>query len=200
MKYIANIITTSKKYKFNEFINIVDTLEEADLTVPTLVVGTELAKSFFGEKLNHIVRRVDENTFWTYSTTENRTANEKDLAFFKKEIINKLHKNIDYRYFNVLTTGKYSVVKKMFRIMKKHVDTSIFFTDKMFYICYDNTVIGVSLDECEYIGLKMEKIVTKIQKYFKNVTSLEHFSQKIDVNFFENNDILLSAMFCYLNK
>ena len=100
MKYIANIITTSKKYKFNEFINIVDTLEEADLSVPTLVVGTELAKSFFGEKLNHIVRRVDENTFWTYSTTENRTANEKDLAFFKKEIINKLHKNIDYRYFN----------------------------------------------------------------------------------------------------
>lgn len=200
MKYIANIVTTSKKYKFNNFINIVRTLDEADTTVPTLVVGTELAKSCFGQNINHIIRQIDENTSWTYLVTENRTVNEKDVENFKTDIVRKLQKTIEYRYFNVLTMGYYSVVKKMFRIMLKHPDTSILFTDKMFYISYDNIVIGVSLDECEYIGVKKEKIVLKLRKFFKNITSLEHFSQKIDVNFFKNNEILLSAMFCYLNK
>jgi hypothetical protein len=200
MKYIANIVTKSKKYKFNDFINVVESLEDADTSVPTIVVGTELAKSCFGDNLNHIVRKIDENMFWTYSVTEKRTANENDIENFKKYIIKNLKKKIDYRFFNVLTIGKCSVVRKMFRIMMKHPDTSIFFTDRMFYISYDNTVIGVSIDECEYLGIRKEKIIRKLQRYFKNITSIEHLSQKLDINFFENNDILLSAMFCYLNK
>ena len=84
--------------------------------------------------------------------------------------------------------------------MMKHPDTSILFSDRMFYISYDNTVIGISLDECEYLGIRKEKIIRKLQRYFKNVTSKERLSQKIDTNFFDNDDILLSAMFCYLNK
>jgi hypothetical protein len=200
MKYIANIITKSKKYKFNDFINVQSSLKNVDLTVPTIVVGTELAKRFLGDDISYIVRKVNDNIFWTYSTTEKRSANEADMEVFKKNIIKTLKDEIKYKYFSVLTSGSYSVIKKIFLIMRKHKDTSILFTDKMFYIAYDSTVIGVSLDECEYIGITREKLVLKLMKYFKNITSIQHLSEKIDINFFENNDILLSAMFCYLNK
>ena len=200
MKYIANVITKSKKYKFNEFINISDTLNGVDTSVPTLVVGTELAKSCFGGNLNYIDRQINDSLSWTFSTVEKRSTNENDITIFKKKIVQNLKKEINYRFLNVLTIANCSVIKKLFKILIKHKDTSILFTDKMFYIAYDNTVIGVSIDECEYIGVKKEKLVLKLRKYFKNLTSLDNLSQKIDINFFENNDILLSAMFCYLNK
>jgi hypothetical protein len=51
MKYIANILSKSKKYKFNEFINVTTSLDDIDKSVPTLVVGTDLAKKLFGDKL-----------------------------------------------------------------------------------------------------------------------------------------------------
>ena len=55
MKHIANIVTKSKKYKFNEFFNVVSDFDKIDVSIPTIVVGMELSKACFGGKLNHII-------------------------------------------------------------------------------------------------------------------------------------------------
>lgn len=200
MKYVANIISKSKKYKFNEFINVTTSLDEIDRSVPTLVVGTDLAKKMFNGNLNYITKRIDDKISWTYSTTERRSVNENDINEFHKEILKNLRNNIKYRFFSVLNCKGLHNLKDMIAEIDSSYDKSFLFTDKMLYISYDNNVIGISLDECNYIGVKKRKLALKIKNRYKNVTSISHLKDKIDSLFFENDDILLSAMFCYLNK
>ena len=199
MKYIANIVSKSKKYKFNEFINAVNTYDDIDVSVPTLIVGTEMAKSINGDKLDYINKKIDNNIFWTFSTVEKRSENEKDVKKFQELIIKELKKTIKYTFFSVLTNEKYKM-KRLIRLLLTRTDIFYFFTEKMLYISYDNNVVGISLDECKYIGVSIDKIIKKINKRTNNITSFRNFTQKIDGKFFNNDEILLSAMFCYLNR
>lgn len=199
MKYIANIVSKSKKYKFNEFINAVNTYDDIDVSVPTLIVGTEMAKSINGNKIDYINKKIDNNVFWTFSTVEKRSENEKDVKKFQELIIKELKKTIKYTFFSVLTNEKCKM-KRLIRLLLTRTDIFYFFTEKMLYISYDNNVVGISLDECKYIGVSIDKIIKKINKRTNNITSFRNFTQKIDGKFFNNDEILLSAMFCYLNR
>jgi hypothetical protein len=199
MKYIANIVSKSKKYKFNEFINTVNSIDKIDVSVPTLIVGTEMVKSIYGENINYINRQIDENTFWTYSTVERRSENERDIEKFQSFILKILKKTIKYTFFSVLTCKKYEI-KKLLMFLNNRDDVFYLFTNKMLYISYDNDVIGISLDECSYIGVKTEKIFKKISSITKNVDSFLRIQTKIGENFIKNDEILTSAMFCYLNR
>lgn len=199
MRYIANIITKSKKYKFNELINVKSSVDEIDVSVPTLIVGTDMAKLYLGDKINYIKRDVSENVFWTYMTTEKRSENEKDVEKFKKYVFNTLKQKIKYHYFNVLTADL-SEIKKFITFLRNDMEKFFYFTDKMLYISFGNNVIGISIDECEYLGVLKKKLAKKVKNEFKNVTSDKLFSTKLDFSFFKNDNIVLSAMFCYLNS
>jgi cell shape-determining protein MreC len=199
MKYIANVVSKSKKYKFNEFINVTSSYEDVDISVPTLIVGTEIVKSIFGDNISYIDRKIDENTFWTYSVTEKRSSNEDDIEKFKDFVLKSLKKNICYNYINLLTIENTSL-EEILNSLEKKTDISYLFTDKMLYFSYDDVVKGISLDSCEYIGWKKEEVIKKIISFTKNVTSIHRLPNEIDKNFFKNDDILLAAMFCYLNR
>ena len=199
MRYIANVISKSKKYKFNDFINVTNSYEDIDVSVPTLVVGTEIVKSIFGENISYVDRKIDENTYWTFSVTEKRTANEDDIEKFKKLVIKKLRKKISYKYIDI---GQYDLmdIDEFADAFLKNKDSFYLFTDKMLYISNIDDVQGISLDFCEYLGLSKNVIINKVVENTKNVASIYRLSQKIDKNFFANDEILLSAMFCYLNR
>ena len=198
MRYIANIITKSKKYKFNELINVKSSIDELDISVPTLIIGTDMAKKHLGENINYIKRDVGDNVFWTYMVTEKRSENEKDVEKFKMHVLDCLERKITYQYFNILT-AELSEIKKFIDFLKDEKEKFFFFTNKMLYVSFDDNVIGISLEECEYLGIKKRKIANRIKNEFKHVTSDKIFSTEIDISFFKNNNIILSAMFCYLN-
>jgi hypothetical protein len=50
MKYIANVITKSDKYKFNDLIKICSEYSNTEKNIPTLIVGIENAKKYVFEK------------------------------------------------------------------------------------------------------------------------------------------------------
>lgn len=199
MKYIANVISKSKKHKFNEFINVTNSYKDIDHSVPTLIVGTEMVKSIFGNDISYIDRKIDENTFWTYSVTEKRSVNEEDIEKFKNFVLKSLKKNIIYDYINVLTIENTNI-EDIFKSLEKKTNVFYLFTDKMMYFSYGDVVRGISLESCEYIGWKKEDIIKKITSFTKNVTSINRLPSEIDNNFFKNDEILLTAMFCYLNR
>lgn len=199
MKYIANVISKSKKYKFNEFINVTNSYKDIDHSVPTLIVGTEMVKSIFGNDISYIDRKIDENTFWTYSVTEKRSVNEEDIEKFKNFVLKSLKKNIIYDYINVLTVENTNI-EDIFKSLEKKTNVFYLFTDKMMYFSYGDVVRGISLESCEYIGWKKEDVIKKITSFTKNVTSINRLPSEIDKNFFKNDEILLTAMFCYLNR
>ena len=199
MKYIANVISKSKKYKFNEFINVTNSYNDIDHSVPTLIVGTEMVKSIFGSDISYIDRQINANTFWTYSVTEKRSVNEEDIEKFKDFVLKSLKKNIIYDYINVLMIENTNI-EDIFKSLEKKTNVFYLFTDKMMYFSYGDVVRGISLVSCEYIGWKKEDIFKKITSFTKNVTSINRLPSEIDNFYFKNDEILLTAMFCYLNR
>lgn len=198
MKYIANVISKSKKYKFNDFINVTNSYKDIDHSVPTLIVGTEMVKSIFGDNISYIDRKINENTFWTYSVTEKRSINEEDVEKFKKFVLKSLKKSISYNFINILTIENTNL-EDILTVLESKSNIFYLFTDKMMYFSYNNTVRGISLDSCEYIGWEKERIIKRVMTSNKNVTSIHRLPSEIDKNFFKNDEILLTAMFCYLN-
>jgi hypothetical protein len=200
MKYIANIITKSKSYNFSSLINVNYSINEIDKSIPTLIVGIDNVKTIFNkDKINYLFRQIDETTSWTYSTIEDRSKNEEDVEIFKKKILKILKNKIQYKYVNVLTLSK----QKMFcflRFLKNDIMKYFYFTNKMLYIAYEDTVLGISLDDCEYIGLNRDRIKNKVLKNFKNIASHSRYWSNDEKLFFQNDEILLSAMFCYANS
>lgn len=200
MRYIANIITNSNTYKFSSLININCSINDIDKSIPTLIVGIDNIKTFFKkEKINYLFRQIDETTSWTYSKIEDRSKNEEDVEVFKKKLLKNLKNKIVYNYVNVLTLSK----RKMFcflRFLKNDIVKYFYFTDKMLYISYEDTVLGISLDDCEYMGFTKEKIKNKVLKNFKNIASHSRYWSNDEKIFFQNDEILLSAMFCYVNS
>ena len=158
-----------------------------------------MVKSIFGNDISYIDRQINENTFWTYSVTEKRSVNEEDIEKFKEFVLKFLKKRIYYEYINVLTIESFNF-ENIVKPLDGNMEVFYLFTDKMLYFSYGDIVRGISLDSCEYIGLKKEDIINKITSFTKNVTSIHRLLNEIDKNFFKNDEILLAAMFCYLNR
>lgn len=199
MRYIANVISKSKNYKFVPWINVSCTMDGINRSVPTLIVGTDLAKTYLGSKINFINRKVDEKTFWTYKVTEKRSSNEIDVNKFKDAVVSTLKKKIKFTNFNVLTRS-ISDVKRFLSFLKNNSGVCYVISDKNLYISYNDNVVGVSFDEIEYIGIKKDKILRKLSLTNNKKTMLSTFCKEFDSEFFKNDEILLSAMFCYLNS
>ena len=199
MRYIGNIISKSDKYKFNRFINVTDKFD-VNMNIPTLIVGISNTEQIIGkERMNYINRVCGDNLFWTFATTEKRSDNERDVEKFKKLIINNLKSQVGYQFFNVLTC-----TNKRFRNFLKFLNNDIkkyyYFTDKMLYIAYENTVIGVSLEDCEYVGVTKRKIYDKLKKHNKKFIFESTFLTEDEKSFFNDDEILIAAMFCYANS
>lgn len=195
MRYIANIVTSSKKTKYNIFYKICKNISEIDKALPTLVVGVGNAKQSFGDDLNYINRKIDEKTFWTYKITEKRSSYENDLEKFNLLVTKDFKNSINYKYINLLTSSL-SIKKRLLSFLSEN-DVWYYVTNNMIYISYGVNVLGISLDECEYLGIKKEKIFNKLKKHTQNIMSSNRLL--FDNELFINDNIMTSAMFCYLN-
>lgn len=195
MRYIANIVTSSKKTKYNIFYKICKNISEIDKALPTLVVGVGNAKQSFGDDLNYINRKIDEKTFWTYKITEKRSSYENDLEKFNLLVSKEFKNSINYKYINLLTSSL-SIKKRLLSFLSEN-DVWYYVTNNMIYISYGENVLGISLDECEYLGIKKEKIFNKLKKHTQNIMSSNRLL--FDNELFINDNIMTSAMFCYLN-
>lgn len=199
MRYIGNIISKSDKYKFNRFINVTENFD-VNMGVPTLIVGVPNTERIVGkERMDYIDRKCGDNLFWTFATTEKRSDNERDVEKFKKLIINTLKSRIGYQFFNVLTCTN-NRFRKFLRFLENDIKKYYYFTSKMLYIAYDETVIGISLEDCEYVGVGKRKIYEKLKKHNKKIIFENNFLTEEEKTFFNDDDILIAAMFCYANS
>ena len=199
MRYICNIISKAEKYRFNRFINLTTKVDDIDRSIPTIAIGVSNAEKLFGGKLDYINRFGDNNSYWTFATTEKRSENERDVDNFKKMIVKSLKKRIKYQFFNVLLCSR-TRFKKFINFLNNDIKKAFYFTNKMLYIAYGDVVMGISLDDCEYIGVRKRKIYDVVKKHFENVICTGSFLTEEEKEFFGNDDILIAAMFCYANS
>lgn len=173
MKILGYIVTDRRIKGVEDFVCQVDDVSLADTTKPILFVGWRKIKNDVRYK-NILDNKLDENVFWTFSPSEDKSKFEENLLSFYEYIINNILYNIKYYYINIFKL-KYNNIKKIYNIISSIEDKSIYISKDMVYIPYNGNVLGVSLQVLEFCRIAKGKVVEKI-KSMANVTLVDDSS------------------------
>ena len=195
--YLGRIITKSKNLKTLDFICKKDEYTE-NYSLPTLIIGKENAKKVFGDSLSFIDRSSDEMLSWTFMKTENRQSFENDLESFNKRIINRIKSDFHYSSFDLICASRFAI-KKLIGYFNSSIPKYVYITEKQIY-CYANhgrkNVIGLSLDEIEYLGVNPKKVIERIKKNPKCVViDNDGFLNHETKRYFENISIYIPYLY-----
>jgi hypothetical protein len=147
--------------------------------IPLLIIGKKNAETLFGEENVKVLNKeICDGIFWTYSKMEKRSEFEKDINSFYEYVKKRLFKTIKYKSINIYNLT-FNEVKKILTFIKfSKKEKNIFITNNSIYISYCNNVIGISMDEIDYIGIKKDKIISMIKA--NNSNFIIHEDNKIN--------------------
>jgi hypothetical protein len=161
MVKIGNIVTYNKsKLNIPQF-NIFGSLAEVTNTLPTLLVGYEETKQFYGE-LNFIDRKINERVFWTTTRVEDRHIFYKDLEDFidlcERELIN----GFQYFFINPFEL-KPREIKRFIRKLKNN--GGVFYQDKeMIYLLTNKFTYGFHVGIGDVFGITNRRAIKFLQQ------------------------------------
>lgn len=168
MKFLANIFTT-ESFDDNLFYNIVDDEEKLIEGIPTLIIGKANAKRicpcgfrFFGANWEQDLIKLDccGEMYWTYGKREERDRHEAAVKKFKQLILENMLKDVNYQFFNVLTSDKEAKIH-LNSILTDSSKKFVLLSDDMLYVFFPDIMetVGVSLRDIEYGGVDRKKIL-----------------------------------------
>ena len=167
MRHIANIITKSK-IDISVFFNVVDDINNVDLTIPTLIVGWNDVKRLFPNQniLNH---DITDTISWTFSKREKRYQYEKDIEKFTTKVMNCVNQDVNYRFFNYLLASQTKRDNFIKYIQKGNC--SLYHTPRFLYLYngVDKITIGISLMDLTYVGIKPNDFIAFLNVNRNNI-------------------------------
>ena len=169
MEKLGYIVSDKRPRGVKGFVGVVDDISKipSDTTKPVLVIGYEKAKSYFGDKISLLNRKISDTIFWTFLKTEKRIDFEDDLEKFYKFVINYHISKLKYCYINVLTFN-YNKIKRVMSLFYNGKVKYIYIDDKMLYFLYNDAktntfmTMGISTSLVKYCGYDVSKIIKKI--------------------------------------
>lgn len=166
MGYIANIVTKGKiSLDMGDAINVCRSIKEAVPSIPTLVIGYRTAKKVI-VGFNMVDKDYpSQGMYWTFSKNERKTDYDVDILRFCDMAVRKITDSIEYHYINPYQAG-YNEVKSILQFIKSGEDKLMMLDEKydnlFIYHRRRNTVYGISIRSCEYVGVSRAKIAKRI--------------------------------------
>ena len=172
MEFIGRVVTNSRSVGTMDFVDRTSKTYLIDTSIPTLIVGKELAENTFGkDKVRILDKKIRNNLFWTYSKSEKCSEFEKDMEKFNLYVVDKLRERLKYCFFSILTSPLNRIKSLINYIDDKSRTKVVYIHGNHLYIyAGDGIVIGLSMDETAYIGINRDKIVSKIRSNPNNKT------------------------------
>jgi hypothetical protein len=157
---IANILSKDTVIAPKEF-NIIDSLGEAIVELPTLIVGYDYVnKNYPDFDITDI--SLGGNLFWTFKRTEKRDKYEEDLNWFIQKAYKNLVKEIIYIFVDPLQHQPKTLIK-IIRKIYSLPNITTYVNDRMCYIYSEKLVFGIDLKLIKFVGLNLEKVLQKIK-------------------------------------
>lgn len=197
---LGKIYTNKKIFKSIQFIEV-KPLDEyfRDNDTPTLLMGKKDILDF-GFKISLLNREIDKNLYWTYSKIEKRNEHENDLNVFYKNIFSNLFKKIKYKSV-CLYKLTFNECKTLLNIINdENVNKCVYIKNNHIYIYYDNKIIGISIDEINYAGVNLSKVINKITsaKNCEIITS-DNFIKNEIKPFIANKNFIIPYLYTLSN-
>lgn len=171
---IANIVTSNKVDVSND-INVVKSLDDIIIGLPTLVTSYDwVSKNYTDYDIYD--KKLSKNLYWTFARTERRDIFAIDVEEFVTLANEELVRKVNYIFLDLILFSK-SKVKK---IIKKIISlpNKISFKHKgMIYIYGDNFIFGIDMDMLNYMNINVIRVESKI----KSISKV----------FLENNEIFI---------
>lgn len=163
---------------------------------PTLLVGVDLVKKHFPDfKLKFLDRRVNDNVYWTFSKFEKRNVYEEDLESFYNMVYNRIQKDIRYFPVSLLSNG-YNYYKRFLNYLSNGSPKVALVLSKEIYIYNNRAILGVSVDELDYVGISKGRVLDKLRT-FSNVRIVENLDILNGKDKYLENDYLKYLTFIF---
>ena len=187
--FLGKIISKNKLHDIPFFIEVTEEL--CDSSIPTLIIGKKRAIDLFGSENIHVLdKKIKENVYWTFAKNERRVDYEEDLRKFIDLITKSLNKFVNYYFVNIFTESL-SFLKKFIKYVYNNERKSVYVTKKHIYIYGGKSVIGLSRDYFDYVGIDSDKVVKKIKSNPKNTVLTDGEISPDIVKFAKSNNILI---------
>lgn len=180
MRKIGNIITTSKMPDYTRLFKVVDDIDDADRSIPTIIIGVQNAREELDDRFNVLDKCYDGGMlWWTYRKNERRADFEDDMSAFVKFCVEKVAKSIEYVYVDLPNIGVNGVKRFIRYIDNGDMKLCHVTNGDSFMFIYDekkSMTFGLSLSLCEYVGVKAEKVIDRVRRNKNNVI-IDNFSK-----------------------
>lgn len=157
---IANIVC-ERDIKIDKKFNLINSIDKIIPGLPTLIVGIDNAKSY-SEKISYLERKIDDNTFWTFSRLEKRDLFEEDLFYFIEFAYNKLLEKAKFKFIDLILSDS-EKINLVFNEISSSDNVITFNHQHMVYIYTNGMIYGFDLRQVEYIGKSIDKFMDKIK-------------------------------------
>jgi hypothetical protein len=157
---IGNILIDNK-LKVDDNFNVVDSFDELIEGIPTLIIGLDNANKL-NKKLNYVDRKIDNNTFWTFSKSEKRMLFEDDIFYFIENSYKSLINSVEYIFIDYMLSSKEKINKVNEKIIKNKNNHSFLIKDMMYVYC-DKHIFGFDLRQISYIDKDKNTFISKIK-------------------------------------
>lgn len=167
MRYIANIVTTTK-IEISSYFYVTNDYNSINQELPTLIIGWGNVKQLFKNQ-NILDNKISSNVYWTFSKREKRYKYEKDLEDFIKIVVLNLNKEINYKFFNFILATKEK--RESFLKYVNKGNSSIYYNSRFLYVYnpVDKITFGVSLNDLSYIGICAKDFINSMNENHNNL-------------------------------
>jgi len=179
MSIVGNIVTnngiTGIPNGFN-ILSIEEYLKIKDNTLPTLIIGWEETKTNIPEA-SILRKKIKDNLYWTFSTTEKRTIFEEDLKSFIKKTYEDYVKEI--KFFNIdPIIYKINTTEELITKIKSVAGGFAYlYLNKVVYIYHNFIIFSIDLEQLDFIGFDREIIISTLKE------STKFFEENLEKNF-----------------
>jgi hypothetical protein len=158
---IGNVVTSKIKDIKIPYLNVVGDISEIDNEYPTLLVGYYDLKGKY--ELDFIERKIEDNLFWTFLKTEERTLFNRDLYQFIQHCEKEFLSDFNYYYLDPFKI-KIRSLKKLIHYVKSN-PSHYFIEGEMLFIHTNGVTLGIHLGVCGIIGIPTNEVHLKLTKY-----------------------------------
>lgn len=179
MNIVGNIVSneeiTGIPKNFN-CLTMADYLTAENNILPTLIIGWEETKTNV-PKVSILRKKIKDNLYWTFSTTEKRTIFEEDLKSFIKKTYEDYVKEI--KFFNIdPIIYKINTTEELITKIKSVADGFAYlYLNKVVYIYHNSIIFSIDLEQLDFIGFDREIIIRTLKE------STKFFDENLEKNF-----------------
>jgi hypothetical protein len=159
--------------------------KESNNQLPTLFIGWEATKKLLPET-SILNKKIKDNLYWTFSSTEKRTIFENDLKSFITKSHQDFIKNIPFYSLDPIIL-KIKTTKDLLQKLQNFKESFTYlYGNRIVYIYYNSSIISLDLNLLKFISFDENEILEYLKKetkFFENKekefkTELKYFDIK----------------------